>query len=86
VLSRWFISPAQHQVHHSIDKKHFHRNMGWALAVWDRLSGTLYIPETEEKIVYGLGDGSEGDYHGVVRMYFLPVVRAITWCVARSRK
>jgi sterol desaturase/sphingolipid hydroxylase (fatty acid hydroxylase superfamily) len=84
VLSKFLVSPAQHQIHHSAAEKHFHKNIGWAFAIWDRMFGTLYVPETEEKIVYGLGDGTEGDYHGVIRMYFLPVVRAFAGCMARK--
>lgn len=37
-LERWFVSPAQHQLHHS--REHGHCNLGSALAVWDRLAGT----------------------------------------------
>ena len=86
VVSQYLISPAQHQIHHSAESKHFHKNIGWAFAVWDRWFGTLYVPKEEENFDYGLGDGSDSDYHGVVRMYFLPFVRALTWCVAQARK
>jgi sterol desaturase/sphingolipid hydroxylase (fatty acid hydroxylase superfamily) len=81
VWSQYFVSPAQHQIHHSADEKHFHTNIGWAFAIWDRLFGTLYVPENKENITYGLGDGTDADYHGVIRMYFLPVVRAGQYCV-----
>ena len=37
-FERWFVSPAQHQLHHS--REHGHCNLGSALAVWDRLAGT----------------------------------------------
>lgn len=36
---RWFISPAQHQVHHSTAMHHRDRNFGTCLAAWDRLFG-----------------------------------------------
>lgn len=75
VLSRILISPAQHQIHHSAAPRHFHKNIGWALALWDGVFGTLYVPERDENIVYGLGDGSDGEYHGVVRMYVLPFAK-----------
>ena len=39
-LENWFISPAQHQIHHSADPMHHHKNLGSALAIWDRLFGT----------------------------------------------
>ena len=75
-LERWLISPAQHQLHHSIDPRHWHRNMGFVLAVWDRLFGTLYVPQGREAVVYGLGDGSEAAYHSVWGLYWVPVRRA----------
>ena len=74
-LSHIFVSPAQHQIHHSYAQCHLHRNLGWALAVWDWLFGTLYVPTSEEKFAYGLGDGTEADYHGVLRMYLVPFVQ-----------
>jgi len=77
VLEKWLISPAQHQLHHSVDPKHWHKNMGFVLAVWDRLFGTLYVPKGHEAVTYGLGDGSEPEYHGVARLYWVPVRR--TW-------
>ena len=38
-FERYFISPAQHQFHHS--KDHEHPNFGTYLAFWDRMNGTL---------------------------------------------
>ena len=37
-IEKYLISPAQHQLHHSVD--HEHVNLGSALALWDRLLGT----------------------------------------------
>jgi len=72
---RWLISPAHHQLHHSCEERHFGRNRGFALALWDRLYGTLYVPGTRpETFRLGLGDGSDARYHHVGRMYFLPFV------------
>ncbi len=39
-LERWFISPAQHQLHHSSHPQHHNINYGSALAVWDRALGS----------------------------------------------
>lgn len=36
VFERWFISPAQHQLHHSNNPMHFNQNYGAILSVWDR--------------------------------------------------
>jgi len=43
-LERWVVSPYLHQIHHSPDG--MRRNYGGALAVWDRLFGTLELRET----------------------------------------
>ena len=72
VLDRWLLSPAHHQIHHSRDERHYGKNRGYALALWDRLWGTLYVPQGEENLVFGLGDGSDGTWHSVGRMYLEP--------------
>lgn len=51
-----FISPAQHQIHHSADPQHFDKNFGEIFAIWDWIFDTLYIPTGDEKLVYGVGD------------------------------
>ncbi len=72
VLNRWFISPAHHQIHHSRDPRHLGRNRGFELAIWDRMFGTLYVPGEEEELRLGLGDGMDGAWHRVGRMYGWP--------------
>jgi len=57
VLGRIFVSPAHHQVHHSADPKHFNKNFGSCLALWDWIFGTLYIPSKErEPLTFGFAD------------------------------
>ena len=60
VLEHIFISPAQHQIHHSRAPRHYDKNYGEIFALWDWMFGTLYIPTTEEKLEFGLTkeDGS----------------------------
>lgn len=58
VLEHLLISPAQHQIHHSIETRHFNKNYGEVFAFWDWMFGTLYVPETREVLRYGLCDGS----------------------------
>lgn len=54
VLERCFISPAQHQVHHSVNPAHFNKNYGQTLAIWDWMFGTLYVVGKDEEITFGL--------------------------------
>ncbi len=75
-LNYVFISPAQHQIHHSRLPKHFDRNCGFGLAIWDWMFGTLYVPKERERFPMGLGDGTDGTWHTVRGMYLRPFVNA----------
>ena len=59
VLDRIFVSPAVHQIHHSDLPRHWHRNMGGILSVWDWMFGTLYVPRPGEVVTYGLIEGEK---------------------------
>lgn len=59
VLEHVFISPAQHQVHHSVDPRHHNRNFGNSLALWDWAFGTLYVIREREEITFGLTGETE---------------------------
>ena len=57
IAGRILQSPAHHQLHHSANPAHFDKNLGFALALWDWVFGTLVIPaKTREPIVFGVGD------------------------------
>jgi sterol desaturase/sphingolipid hydroxylase (fatty acid hydroxylase superfamily) len=58
-VERWLISPAMHQIHHSEDPRHFDKNFGGSLAIWDRMFGTLYVTHGYEKLTYGIGAESK---------------------------
>ena len=49
-----FISPFQHQIHHSSDPRHFNKNMGSKLAIWDYLFGTLVLSASTSKVNFGI--------------------------------
>ena len=72
-VSYIFISPAQHQIHHSSDPKHFDKNMGLIFSFWDNLFGTLYIPKKYEKLTYGLSRENPNPYKSVFDLYWMPV-------------
>ena len=50
------ISPRMHQIHHSKDPRHYNKNYGVALALWDQLWGSYYRPQSEEanNLTFGL--------------------------------
>lgn len=51
-LEKWFISPAQHQLHHS--KHHIDINFGSYLAIWDRMFGSWVKGSPVQQIEFGL--------------------------------
>ena len=53
-LQRILMSPAQHQIHHSVQVKHYDKNFGSILAIWDYLFGSLYQTHKREALVFGL--------------------------------
>ncbi|AKS46331.1 Sterol desaturase/sphingolipid hydroxylase, fatty acid hydroxylase superfamily [Octadecabacter temperatus] len=59
IIERLIISPAQHQIHHSVKPRHFNRNYGQVLAVWDWIFGTLYIIREKEVVTFGLTDKAD---------------------------
>ena len=55
--------------------RHVDRNFAFLFPIWDWLLGTLYLPREPEALHFGLGDGTEADYDGVLKLYYLPFLR-----------
>jgi sterol desaturase/sphingolipid hydroxylase (fatty acid hydroxylase superfamily) len=71
-LEKIFISPAAHQVHHSIDEIHYDKNFGVCLALWDRLFKTHFDPRTVKgPIKFGLLDSPLSDPKQYVHVLYL---------------
>lgn len=89
VMDRIFISPAQHQIHHSLAPEHHDRNYGLTLAVWDWMFGTLYIPERREELSFGVADRDgtpEPQVHRSLKeAYLVPFVEAAEVVRRRDR-
>ncbi len=71
-LDHILVSPAVHQVHHSAARRHWNRNMGGLLSVWDWMFGTLYLPVRGEQITFGLGDGVKQPHPHALAAYLAP--------------
>ena len=70
-------SPALHLIHHSKDPKHFDKNFARFFTFWDRLAGTLYIPDEEEELEFGLGDKDQRELSTVWQLYVSPCRKAL---------
>jgi sterol desaturase/sphingolipid hydroxylase (fatty acid hydroxylase superfamily) len=78
-VERWLLSPAQHQIHHSEDPRHFGTNFGSTLAVWDRLFGTLFVTTSARvPLTFGLG-GETPAYRSLIALYLRPLSPPFRW-------
>ena len=75
LIELFFISPGQHQIHHSTEKRHFDKNFGVALAVWDLIFGSLLHSEPQTHR-FGLNT-KFGEKHNLLHLYVEPFKAAI---------
>ena len=71
-LSRFLLSPAQHQIHHSTAPRHFDQNFGFMFSFWDRIFGTLYVPKGREELEFGIHKQERNPYASLKAMYLQP--------------
>jgi sterol desaturase/sphingolipid hydroxylase (fatty acid hydroxylase superfamily) len=70
-----FYSPALHLIHHSANPKHYGRNLGSALTIWDRIAGTLYEPTEADRrdLVLGLDPDEMRELNSVAQLFWTPL-------------
>jgi len=74
-VKSYLISPAQHQIHHSDNPKHFDANFGSPLVLWDRLFSCHIKASQVGKITYGISVNHQG-LNSLVKIYFEPFKKA----------
>lgn len=87
VLNQVVLCPHYHQLHHSTNPKHYDRNFGLMLTIWDRLFGTLAAPEHNETFEFGLPDREADQYQSLYGLYVLPlrkVASHLPWIQPRA--
>lgn len=82
-FERILVSPAQHQIHHSQAERHWDRNYGEVLAIWDWMFGTLYLPREREELRFGLA-GEDQPHPNLWRSLAEPF--AYAWRVRPRRR
>lgn len=71
-------SPAQHQIHHSDAPRHFNRNFGINLSLWDWMFGTLYVTQrAPEPIQFGAGEQDDAKYSSLWSLIVTPFVETV---------
>ncbi|MGB1239167.1 MAG: sterol desaturase family protein [Pseudomonadales bacterium] len=72
-LEKWLISPAQHQLHHSTNPKHFDSNYGAVLAIWDRCFDSLIYSKNNDVTQFGLSNRAEDRVQTLSALYVKPL-------------
>ena len=71
-IERWFISPAQHQLHHSYASRHHNQNYGTCLSCWDRANGTLLTSDKDEGVEFGVDEAKIDERHRLSDALMMP--------------
>jgi len=85
-LNGILISPHYHQLHHSIAARHWDKNFGLSLSIWDRLFGTLVIPEKDEHFVFGLTEDEHDEYQSLYKLHVVPLKKIAARLARRRRR
>ena len=83
-LERIIISPAQHQVHHSVLTQHHDKNFGVALAIWDWMFGSLHHSEKIDKLTLGIDLNQKEETHKLYNLYLDPL-KEIFFIILRGK-
>lgn len=84
ILEHGFISPAQHQLHHSAALQHGNKNFGAVLALWDWAGHTLLIAGKKQPITFGVWHEKQPK-HNLSEIYLMPFLHA-SYILARWTK
>ncbi|TXM64809.1 sterol desaturase family protein [Methylobacterium sp. WL120] len=82
-LNNLILCPHWHQLHHSTNPRHYDKNFGLLFSFWDRVFGTLCVPEPNESFKFGLVDRDVRDYQSLKGLYILPLKKM--WLVIKRR-
>lgn len=74
-IEKWLLSPKQHQIHH--DKKHFNKNFGGYIAIWDRLFGSLTLSKDVKVLKFGLRHEQMKDYLSLKYLIIRPFINLL---------
>tara|TARA_X000001036_G_scaffold416991_1_gene434550 strand:+ start:107 stop:1114 length:1008 start_codon:yes stop_codon:yes gene_type:complete len=73
-LEKVLISPAQHQIHHSVKKEHHNKNFGVAFAFWDYMFGSLYVSKSNEDVKFGISEKEHKYENNIIYLYLSPFI------------
>ena len=81
-LDRVLMSPGMHQVHHSVKRKHWGKNYGARLSLWDWCFGThMHVPKEQMKYGMGTAEDDKGQFKSLIWCYVGPFING--WHLAK---
>jgi sterol desaturase/sphingolipid hydroxylase (fatty acid hydroxylase superfamily) len=86
-LEKIFISPAQHQIHHSSAHEHRDKNFGVILSIWDELFGSFYHSINDQHLDFGLSNtklNPDKNAHSLTDLYLEPFNDAFSSLIITS--
>ncbi|KZM42947.1 hypothetical protein OA92_09100 [Marinomonas sp. SBI22] len=75
-LEKVLISPAQHQIHHSVAREHWDKNFGVVLACWDKWFKSLHHSDPTQTLKFGLGSNTGKNHNSLLALYLLPFLQS----------
>ncbi len=78
-----FLSPAQHQQHHSAEERHWDHNFGLLLSCWDQMAGTFRRSEPTRDFRLGLPAAEQAQYTSLIRLYVVPPLNLARMALTR---
>ena len=78
-IEKFFMSPAQHQLHHSSAKQHHDKNFGVALSIWDNWAKTLHFSHGEMGLSFGVKSELYQNNHSLFSLYLRPFQEVIKY-------
>jgi sterol desaturase/sphingolipid hydroxylase (fatty acid hydroxylase superfamily) len=85
-LNNVILCPHWHQLHHSVDPRHYDKNFGLLFSFWDRLFGTLSVPKPDEDFKFGLMDRDHREYQSLFGLWVLPLKKMWGHIVTAQRR
>ncbi len=75
-ISKIFMSPALHLLHHSANPQHFDKNFGQFITLWDKIFGT-YLDESHLKNIkeFGVKNTQYNKYHPLYSISVVPLTK-----------
>ena len=80
------ISPAQHQIHHSVLHHHHDKNFGAVFAFWDWIFGSLHHSEDTENLILGLDKNPKVNTHSLKSLYLKPITEIFSIIITKIYK